>query len=99
MYLTSTEFRDNLAEGIADVVGWLVPGFLRLFTDGWFALGAFGGALFLLIAWRASLALGPMKKCWRCGGEGHVGGLFGGRKTCPHCDGGLRPRIGSGGNR
>jgi hypothetical protein len=50
----------------------------------------------VFVLWRLSLAFGPLKKCWRCGGSGHVGGLLGGRKKCPSCAGdGLRARIGS----
>lgn len=50
-----------------------------------------------LLVMRASLSLGPMKLCWRCRGKAHVGGLLGGRRECPSCNGkGIRPRIGSG---
>lgn len=64
-------------------------------------LGGVGIVLLAVVGvyllWRASLLFGPTKICWRCGGDGHVGGLLGGRRTCGWCDGdGRRPRVGSG---
>lgn len=90
---------------VAELLGWLFGGlfgwlvdllaliFGNLTVTGW----VLGGLAALFVLWRMSLAFGPLKKCWRCGGDGHVGGLFGGRKRCTRCDGGLRPRAGSGG--
>lgn len=54
------------------------------------------GLAVLWLLWRASLALGPLKLCWRCKGKGHVGGWLGGRRKCSSCNGeGVRPRVGS----
>lgn len=92
MPLASDSARDTVAEALA----WFFGGFLRLFTDGLFALGVVAGLVLLFLVWRASLALGPKKVCWRCKGSGHVGGLFGGRRVCSHCDGGLQNRFGGG---
>jgi hypothetical protein len=62
-------------------------------TTGWIVVIL----VICLLVMRASLALGPMKLCWRCKGKGHIGGLLGGRAECNWCDGkGIRPRAGSG---
>lgn len=54
------------------------------------------GLVMLWVLWRVSLTFGPLKVCWRCKGDGHVGGWFGGRRQCPTCAGkGTRPRVGS----
>lgn len=72
------------------VLGGSVP---DLSTVGW-VIGIAAAGLLLL---RASLALGPMKLCWRCKGKGHTGGMLGGRRKCSWCSGeGIRPRAGSG---
>jgi hypothetical protein len=61
------------------------------------SLGVVGVLVVIVLVWQLSVRVGPYRKCWRCGGSGHVGGLFGGRRKCPRCKTtGLLPRIGSG---
>lgn len=76
--------------------GWIVDALTWVLGSAGHAGLAIGGALGLFLLWRVSLALGPTKICWRCGGDGHVGGLLGGRRDCSWCSAtGRRPRVGS----
>lgn len=80
------------------VIGGIVALFIVLggtFTN--ITLGTVGVLAVLFVLWRLSLVFGPTKVCWRCGGDGHVGGLLGGRRDCPSCGAtGRKPRMGSG---
>lgn len=94
--VASDEVRNGVATGIGDFLTGLGGMFVSLFETlgGLGIVGVFAG---ILLIWKLSLVLGPMKVCWRCGGDGHVGGLLGGRRECGVCGGvGRRPRIGAG---
>lgn len=82
---------NEVGRGLGDVLVWLTD---HITVDGflWFLLVLAGA--FLL--WQVSLVFGPQKVCWRCKGNGHVGGLLGGRRDCLRCGGvGRRKRIGA----
>lgn len=84
----------SLGEKLGDGLVWIVD---HVTVNGTLALT--GIMIVAYFVWRLSLALGPTKICWRCTGKGHIGGLLGGRRTCPSCKDGRRPRVGSGGRR
>jgi hypothetical protein len=85
-----------LAEKIGDFFVWLMGlfgglGSLVLSQPLWLLVLP---GVFLL--WRASLALGPNKLCWRCGGKGYVSGWLGGKHGCSSCGSkGYYPRFGA----
>lgn len=101
MITASESVRDGIAETLGSFFGGLfsrlVDVFLWVFGSAGHAGVAVAVILGTFLLWRASLALGPTKVCWRCGGDGHVRGLLGGRRDCDRCDAtGRRPRVGSG---
>lgn len=93
MLVASDDVRDSVAGALGDFLSAVFGGLVNnIGLVPW----VIGGAAAALVVWRISVALGPEKVCWRCGGDGHVGGLLGGRRDCTWCDGkGRRPRIGS----
>lgn len=100
MNLADGGLRDTVAEGLGAFFSWLfgflADAFLWVFGSAGHAGMAVGGMLGAFLLWRASLAFGPTKICFRCGGDGHVGGLLGGRRDCGWCDAsGRRPRVGA----
>jgi hypothetical protein len=96
MNLAVNGARDTVAEGLGSFFGWLFGRLGWLFGDLAHTAWGLGVLVVALLAWRLSLAFGPKKVCWHCGGKGHSAGWFGGRKSCKYCGGnGIRPRIGS----
>lgn len=100
MDLAGEEIRDGIAEWLGGffggLFGWLVDALLWVVGSAGHAGLTVGGLFAAFLLWRLSLALGPTKICWRCGGDGHVGGLLGGRRDCRWCNAsGRRPRVGS----
>lgn len=86
-----SEEKGGLGKALGDGLLWLVD---NISPEGFFVVLV---CLILgFILWRVSIALGPTKICWRCGGAGHVRGLLGGRKDCGWCGAtGRRARVGA----
>ena len=87
---------DKIAEALGNFFTFVWDVILAIFTEPSTALVVVGVGAGAVLLWRLSLVLGPEKVCWRCGGDGHVGGFLGGRKECTRCGGkGRRLRIGA----
>lgn len=85
-----SEEKGGLGKAISDGIGWILD---HASVNGTLVL--IGIIVVAYVGWQASLVFGPSKVCWRCKGSGHRGGILGGRRKCPSCDGGLRRRIGA----
>jgi hypothetical protein len=96
--LASDEIRDRVARILVDAFAGIWDALLFVVGSATFTVWAVSTVAVVVLGWRLSVTLGPLKKCWRCTGGGHVGGLLGGRRKCKWCAGsGLRNRIGTGG--
>jgi hypothetical protein len=88
--MTQQDATQKVAEGFGDFLVWMTD---HISTNG--ILVFIGVVIVAYLLWRISIAVAPMKLCWRCSGNGHVGGFLGGRRQCTRCKSGLRPRIGA----